>query len=102
MKRTMVIGAVAGLGVGVILLAGVLGVAARCLPWRIAMPPSPWPWYCADPAYRVLLYLAFPVNLLTDDLARGIRLAPLALALYMVGGIIITLLRVRRTSSKTN
>ncbi len=102
MKRTIVSGAVAGLGVGVVILAGVLGLAVRCLPWRIAMPPSPWPWYCADPVYPVLLYLAFPVNLLTDDLTRGVMLAPLALVLYMVGGIIIALLRVRRTFLKTN
>ncbi|MCS7040537.1 MAG: hypothetical protein RMN24_14145 [Anaerolineae bacterium] len=96
MKRTAITGAVVGLVVGVFLLSGVLALVVRCLPLRIARPPSPWPWYCADPAYGVLLYLAFPVNVLTNDLARGVVLAPLSLAMYMLLGLLIAVWRARR------
>ncbi len=101
MNRTIVFGAVAGLGVGMFILAGVLGLAVRCLPWRLSLPTSPWPWYCADPAYSVLLYLAFPVNLLTNDLMRAIMLAPLALVMYTLFGIAVAILQKRRISAKS-
>lgn len=60
--------------------------AVRCLPFHISFPPQPWPWYCSDPAYRVIGYLAFPVNLLTNDLSQAVLLAPLSLLLYTILG----------------
>lgn len=89
MKRVAITGAMVGLVVGLLVLSGVLALVLRCLPLRIAPPPTPWPWYCADPAYGVLLYLAFPVNVLTNDLTRGIVLAPLSLALYVLLGLTV-------------
>lgn len=89
MKRVAITGAMVGLVVGLLVLSGVLALVLRCLPLRIAPPPAPWPWYCADPAYGVLLYLAFPVNVLTNDLTRGIVLAPLSLALYVLLGLTV-------------
>ena len=82
-------GAALGIVVGVIILAGVFTAAVRCLPFRIASPPPPWPWYCADPAYSAILYLAFPVNLLTNDLAQAVLLFPLSLLLYTLLGALI-------------
>lgn len=84
-------GAAVGLAAGLLLLGGALAVAGHCLPFHIAAPPPPWPWYCADPAYAALGYLAFPVNLLTNDLARAILLAPLSLALYGLLGALLGL-----------
>lgn len=84
-KRGAVIGAI----VGLILLTGVLAIARQCLPFRISSPPLPWPWYCSEPAYGVIGYLAFPVNLLTNDLAQAILLAPLSLAVYTILGTVI-------------
>ena len=74
---------------GLLALAGVLTLAWECLPFRIFFPPQPWPWYCSDPAYGLISYLAFPVPLLTNDLARAILLAPLSLLIYVVLGMII-------------
>lgn len=82
-------GAVIGLVVGVIALAGVFAVAVQCLPIRIVAPPPPWPWYCTDPAYGLIGYLAFPVNLMTNDLARAVLLAPLSLVAYALLGALI-------------
>lgn len=82
-------GAVIGALVGLIALAGALAVAVQCLPIRIASPPTPWPWYCAEPAYGVIGYLAFPVNLLTNDLSQAILLAPVALVMYTLLGALI-------------
>jgi hypothetical protein len=69
-------------------LAGVLALALHCLPLRISAM-MPMPWYCADPVYGALGFLAFPVNLLTNDLAQAIWLAPLSLITYMLLGIAI-------------
>lgn len=85
MKR----GTIVGLGVGLLALAGVLTVAWQCLPFRISFPPLPWPWYCADPVYGLIVYLAFPIPLLTNDLARAILFAPLSLVIYVVVGMIV-------------
>lgn len=82
-------GAIAGLVTGVLGLGGVLAVALRRLPLRIAPPAAPGPWYCADPVYGAIGYLAFPVNLLTNDLATAIPLAPLSLAVYALLGMAI-------------
>ncbi len=81
--------AVFGVVVGAIVLAGVFAAAVRCLPFRIAYPPPPWPWYCSDPAYSAILYLAFPVNLLTNDLGQAVLLFPLSLLLYALLGALI-------------
>jgi hypothetical protein len=64
-------------------------VALHCLSFRISSPPQPWPWYCSDPAYSLIVYLAFPVNLLTNDLSQAVLLAPLALLTYAVLGALI-------------
>ena len=82
-------GAIVGLGVGLLALVGVLALVWQCLPFRISFPPAPWPWYCADPAYGLIIYLSFPVPLLTNDLARALLFAPLSLAIYVVVGMII-------------
>jgi hypothetical protein len=79
-------GALIGLAVGLAALTGVLVVAVQCLPYRITFPPQPWPWYCSDPWYGVLGYLAFPVNVLTNDLSLAIVLAPVSLAMYVILG----------------
>ena len=92
-------GAIVGLVVGLVALAGVFAVTIQCLPFRISSPPPPWPWYCADPAYDLLIYLAFPVNLLTNDLSRAILLAPLALLVYVLLGALIGLAVDRARSS---
>ncbi len=82
-------GAIAGLITGILVLGGVLAVALQCLPLRIAPPAMPGPWYCADPVYGAIGYLAFPVNLLTNDLATAIPLAPLSLITYVLIGMAI-------------
>lgn len=84
-------GAAAGLVVGVLGSGIALAVAWRCLPFYITYPPSPWPWYCTEPAYPLIGFLAFPVNLLTSDLAQAILLAPLSLLFYTVVGAMIGL-----------
>jgi hypothetical protein len=94
-------GAAAGLAVGVLAAGLVLAVVWRCLPFYITYPPSPWPWYCTEPAYPLIGFLAFPVNLLTGDLAQAILLAPLSLLFYTVMGAMIGLalgwLRLKKT-----
>ena len=82
-------GLIGGLLVGLVVLGSVLGVVLRCLPGRIAPPTAPWPWYCSDPAYGLIGYLAFPVNVLTNDLSLALWLAPLSLALYALAGMLI-------------
>jgi hypothetical protein len=82
-------GAIVGLGVGLLALAGVLTVTWQCLPFRISFPPLPWPWYCADSVYGLIVYLAFPIPLLTNDLAWAILFAPLSLVTYVVVGMIV-------------
>ena len=89
MVRTATRGAIAGFGVGLAALAGVLAAALHCLNFRISSLPLPWPWYCSDPAYGILTYAAFPVNLLTNDLAQAVRLAPLSLLTYAILGALI-------------
>lgn len=74
---------------GLVALMGVLALAVRCLPFRISFPPQPWPWYCSDPAYGLLGYLAFPVNLLTNDLSQAVLFAPLSLLIYAILGALI-------------
>lgn len=88
-RRAAEQGALIGLAVGLAALAGVLLVVQQCLPFYIAYPPSPWPWYCTQPFYGVIGFLVFPVNLLTDDLARAVVLAPLALMMYLLVGAVI-------------
>lgn len=79
-------GALLGLAVGIAVLAGVFAFALACLPHRLSVLPRPWT--CTDPVYGVVLFLAFPVNLLTDDLSRAVVFAPLSLAIYAaIGGL---------------
>jgi hypothetical protein len=82
-------GAVVGLVVGLLALTGVFAVAVRCLPFHVSFPPPPWPWYCADPAYGLIRYLAFPVNVLTNDLSQAVLFSPLSLLLYASLGALI-------------
>ncbi|MGQ9547645.1 MAG: hypothetical protein ACUVSY_01545 [Roseiflexus sp.] len=99
MSNTIQRGAVAGLITGILALAGVLALALHCLPLRISAV-MPMPWYCADPMYGAIEYLAFPVNLLTNDLARAIRLAPLSLVMYvLIGAFVGGILEVSHSSS---
>ena len=80
-------GALIGLAVGLAALAGLFAATVRCLPFRISS--SPQPWYCSDPAYSILGYFAFPVNLITNDLAQAVFWAPLSLATYTALGALI-------------
>lgn len=89
MRHAVQRGATAGCLVGLIALTGAFVAAVRCLPFYISFPPYPWPWYCSDPAYRLIGYLAFPVHLLTNDLSQTILLAPLSLLLYTVLGALV-------------
>jgi|GEM_PF-1426291 len=89
MQRTAKKGALFGLVAGLLALATVLTLAWQCLPFRISFPPQPWPWYCSDPAYGLIGYLALPVPLLTNDLARAILFAPLSLVIYVVLGALL-------------
>ncbi len=89
MSHSIKRGAILGFLVGLVALAGVLMVAVHCLPFRISFPPQPWPWHCSDPAYHVIGYLAFPINLLTNDLSQAILLAPLSLLLYTILGALL-------------
>jgi hypothetical protein len=91
-------GALFGLAAGLVALAGVFAVALQCLPYRISQPPPPWPWHCADPAYGVIGYLAFPANLLTNDLAQAVFFAPLSLLIYSLLGALIGSRLTRRAS----
>ena len=89
MVRAGKIGAALGLVAGLVALAGVFAVAVYCLPFGISSPPPPWPWYCSDPAYGLIGYLAFPVNLLTNDLSQAVLFAPLSLLIYVILGALI-------------
>ena len=89
MRTTTKQGALIGLVVGLIALAIALLLAIQCLPFRIAAPPLSMPWYCTDPAYALFGYLAFPANVLTNDLSRAIWFAPLSLLLYVGVGAFI-------------
>jgi len=89
MERISMRGAILGLVAGVVALAGGFAVAVQCLPFRISSPPQPWPWYCSDPAYGLIGYLAFPVNLLTNDLSQAVLFAPLSLLIYALLGALI-------------
>ena len=82
-------GAVVGLVTGMVILLGVFAIAVRCLPFHISMSPQTWLWYCTAPVYTVIGYLAFPVNLLTNDLAQAVRFVPFSLALYTLLGALI-------------
>ena len=82
-------GALIGLMVALVALAGIWTITVQCLPYRISSPPQPWPWYCSDPAYSLLGYLAFPVNLLTNELSQAVLLAPLSLVMYIILGALI-------------
>jgi hypothetical protein len=88
MRTTTKQGALIGLMVGLIALAIALLLAIQCLPFRIAAL-QPAPWYCTDPAYVLFGYLAFPANVLTNDLSRAIWFAPLSLLLYVGVGAFI-------------
>jgi hypothetical protein len=89
MGRTIRKGAVLGFVVGLAANAGVFAVVVRCLPLNISFPPQPWPWYCSEPAYAIIQYFAFPVNLLTNDLSQAVFYFPLSLLVYAVLGAFI-------------
>jgi hypothetical protein len=84
-----IVGALIGGAIGLLALAAVFGVAVYCLPYRISMPAQPWPALCANPVYPLITYLAFPVNLMTDDLSEAVLLAPLSLLVYAALGALI-------------
>ncbi len=82
-------GAALGLAGGAIILVGVFAVTVKCLSFHISSPARPWPWYCSDPAYSIIGYLAFPVNLLTNDLSQAVMSAPLSLLIYAIFGALM-------------
>jgi hypothetical protein len=69
------------LSLGLVALTSVLAISVQCLPYRITSPSPPW-----YPAYGMLDYLAFPVNVLTNELSQGVVLAPLSLVMNMILG----------------
>jgi hypothetical protein len=87
--RRAITGALIGGAIGLLVLAAVFGVAVHCLPYRISSPTQPWPAFCADPAYSLITYLAFPVNVISNDLSEAIYLAPLSLLTYATLGALI-------------
>jgi hypothetical protein len=101
MRRSGKRGAVVGLVAGLVAIAGVFAVAVDCLPFRISSPAPPWPWYCSDPAYGIIGYVAFPVNLLTNDLSQAILFAPLSLSICAILGALIGLGIARSRSSSS-
>ncbi|MEW6504717.1 MAG: hypothetical protein AB1457_12210 [Chloroflexota bacterium] len=82
-------GALIGFGTGLLALGVTLMVAWRCLPFYITYPATSWPWYCTQPAYSMIVFLAFPINLITHDLAQSVVLAPLSLLFYTIAGALI-------------
>lgn len=84
--RRRVLGAMAGLVIGLLALGMALRLAAWCLPFLITSQIVGRPVVCTDPVYSVLLYLAFPVNLMTDDLTKAMLLSPLSLLFYTLLG----------------
>ncbi len=89
--RATKLGISLGLTVGLLILGGVFIVVRQCLPFYISLPAQPWPWYCSDQIYRGIGFMAFPGNLLTNDLGRAILFAPLSLLLYVLLGAVLGL-----------
>jgi hypothetical protein len=87
--RRAVAGALIGGAIGLLVLAAVFGVAVYCMPYRISVPARPWPACCTDPVYALITCLAFPVNLLTNDLSDAVLYAPLSLLVYASLGALI-------------
>ena len=75
--------------VGLLALAAALSMSVQCLPYRISMPAKPWPAICSDPVYGLITYLAFPVNLISNDLSKAVLLSPLSLSVYVLLGVLI-------------
>ena len=89
MGRIARTGAVVGLMTGLVALLGVAVVVVRCLPFHISVPTLPWPWYCSNPAFDLITYLAFPVNLITNDLSQAVPYVPLSLLIYAILGAFV-------------
>ena len=87
--RRAITGALAGLFAGFLALAAVLAVSVHCLPYHISQPAPPWPAICSDPVYGLITYLAFPVNLITNELSEAVLLSPLSLSAYVLLGVLI-------------
>ena len=101
LARAILWGAAGGLAAGLLALGLVFGVALGCLPFHISQPAQPWPWICSGRVFGAIGYLAFPVNLLTDELGRAVTMAPLALVLYsLVGALVGWLAGSIRTSAR--
>lgn len=87
--RRAITGALGGLFVGFLTLAAVLAVSVECHPYRISLPSQPWPVLCSEPVYGLITYLAFPVNLISNDLSKAVLLSPLSLSVYVLVGVLI-------------
>ncbi|TFG65799.1 MAG: hypothetical protein E4H27_10505 [Anaerolineales bacterium] len=89
MKLTIKKGAMLGFVIGLVINAVVFAVALSCFSIRLSSQTQPWAWYCSDPAFNIIGYFAFPVNLLTNDLSKAVLLSPVSLLVYtIVGGLI--------------
>jgi hypothetical protein len=84
--RRRILGATAGFVFGLLALVLVLKLAVWCLPFLISGQIVARPAVCTDPVYSVLIYLAFPVNLITHDLTEAMLLSPLSLLFYTLVG----------------
>ncbi len=99
MKPTIKKGAMIGFVIGLVINAVVFGVALSCFSIRLSSQQQPWSWYCSDPAFNIIGYFAFPVNLLTNDLSRAVLLSPISWLVYaIVGGLIGSVNSINRTS----
>ena len=96
MRRLHLKGAIWGFSVGAVILLLLFLAFLSCLPYRISFPPTGSPWYCADFFYQTFGYLAFPVNLLTNDLSKVVYFAPFSLMFYALIGFLVENLKTVR------
>lgn len=99
MRRLPLKGAIWGFSIGAVILLLLFLASLSCLPYRISFPPTGSPWYCSDFFYQTFGYLAFPVNLLTNDLSKVVYLAPLSLLFYVLIGFLFENLRMVRKNA---
>lgn len=81
-------GGVYGLGIGALVLLIAYFTAANCLPHIIAQSANA-PALCATDTYRAIMRLTFPLNLLTNDVARAANLFWTTLLFYTFLGALL-------------
>ncbi len=81
-------GGVYGLGIGALVLLVAYFTAANCLPYIISQSASA-PALCAADTYQLIMRLTFPLNLLTNDVARAANLFWTTLLFYTFLGALL-------------